>query len=364
MRALFEAWRGMGHKVSVVSPVSLMRELHDVVMRQHVVTHPIVEQDLRRPYYLTISDRVLPWHDLGGFLSNAMHRQALLRGFRQVKGELDFAYAHFFDSGWAAVDYCESRKLDLILGLGESMIEATERISGKERFADTLRRVKGVVAVSRDLEAFVRDRVPELEDRLVSIPNGVNSSIFHQRDRKQSRKEIGLPEDGVMLAFTGYFIDRKGATRVAEAMKRSPEVRGLFLGQGEKKPEGPQVLHAAPVSPVHMPLWLNAADFFVLPSRREGMSNAILEAMACGLPLIVSDRSFNRSFLNEDCTIFVDPDDPAAIGEAIHLLVSQPERRRAMAEAALAHAQNFTLQRRAERILSFRESLRNHPSRS
>jgi teichuronic acid biosynthesis glycosyltransferase TuaC len=362
-RALFEAWRALGHEVQVVSPVSLIREAHDRLTHSRPAMSQPQEPGQLRPWYLTVSNRVMPWADLGGRISSALYGHAVTRGMRRTRGSYDFAYAHFFDSGHAMLRPCARLGLDLLIALGESDIDITERIYGPATFAHTLRSAAGVLTVSPDLESYCRTRVPELGPRLRCIPNGINTALFYPKDRREARRRVGLPEDVPIVVFTGYFENRKGPLRVLKALKQAPELKAVFLGQGEERPEGPQVLRAAPVSHMELPDWLAAADFFVLPSRTEGMSNAILEALGCGLPLVVSDRSFNRSFLTEECTLFVDPESPYDIGRAFRTLLDHPDRREGMAAAARQLADQFSLARRAERILEFRDSLRKSGTR-
>ena len=72
-----------------------------------------------------------------------------------------------------------------------------------------------------------------------------------------------------------------------------------------------------------IPLYLNTADVFVLPSLAEGCSNSIVEAMACGLPVISSDLSFNYDILNADNSILVNPNDVGEISAAIKKLMDE-----------------------------------------
>ena len=122
-------------------------------------------------------------------------------------------------------------------------------------------------------------------------------------------------------------------------------------------PTGPQVLHQGPVPHEDVPVWLSAADIFVLPTLDEGCSNAILEALFCGLPIVSSDLPFNRDVLDDQVAILVNPSHVKEIGQAISLLVNRPEHRAAMSTAALQHSRSFRLGDRAERIYAFLKTL-------
>jgi glycosyltransferase involved in cell wall biosynthesis len=110
------------------------------------------------------------------------------------------------------------------------------------------------------------------------------------------------------------------------------------------------VLFAGAVPHEQVPVWLSAADLFVLPTLDEGCSNALLEALACGLPVVTSDRPFNRAVVDESMALLVEPSDSAALGAAIAALVDQPALRASLGAAALSHAAGFSLERRAARI--------------
>jgi glycosyltransferase involved in cell wall biosynthesis len=117
------------------------------------------------------------------------------------------------------------------------------------------------------------------------------------------------------------------------------------------------VLYQGVVPHEEIPEWLNAADIFVLPTLDEGCSNAILEALFCGLPVISSDLPFNHGILDEQTAILVDPGDVRALGQTITWLLKQPERRAAMSQAALQRSQAFRLADRARSIVTFLRSL-------
>jgi glycosyltransferase involved in cell wall biosynthesis len=113
------------------------------------------------------------------------------------------------------------------------------------------------------------------------------------------------------------------------------------------------VLKTGLVTHEEMPLWLCAADVFVLPSLAEGMANVIVEAMCCGLPLVVADRPFNREYLTDECAIFVDPLDPDAIAKGIRECIANREVNTSMRLAALTLSARFQMAKRTERFFEF-----------
>ena len=125
-------------------------------------------------------------------------------------------------------------------------------------------------------------------------------------------------------------------------------------------PEGAQVLHRGPVSHEEIPDWLSAADVFALPTYAEGSCNAILEAMACGLPIVSSNIPANREVLDPSFSVTVDPYDIRQIRQAIETLVDDPERREAMGRIASENARRYDSANRARGIFDW---LKDIPTR-
>jgi glycosyltransferase involved in cell wall biosynthesis len=110
---------------------------------------------------------------------------------------------------------------------------------------------------------------------------------------------------------------------------------------------------------------LSMADIFVLPSRSEGFSNAIVEAMAAALPVVATNVGGNAEAVKDGVSGFVVPsDDPAALSAAITRLLSDPSLAKAMGEAGKdLVAQNFTAEAMMDRITAtYRNLLAPNPS--
>jgi len=91
----------------------------------------------------------------------------------------------------------------------------------------------------------------------------------------------------------------------------------------------------------------------VLPTLNEGCSNAIVEAMAVGLPIISSDRPFNSDILNASNALLIDPENTQAIRDAIAMLRDDFNLRAALSKKSVETAKSLILEDRTKRILSF-----------
>ena len=199
-------------------------------------------------------------------------------------------------------------------------------------------------------------------DKCKVFPNSIDNKTFRLLKKEDCRQKLGLPVDSFIIAFVGWFIERKGPNRVAKAIEKleDHDVKALFIG---KSPESDgvefscdNILFKGSVQHSELPSFLNAADVFVLPTQAEGCCNAIIEAMACGLPIISSNLPFNWDILNENNSIMVDPNNVDEIATAIKKLKDDIDLRNAMSSEAVKTASGLTISARAKNIIEFIKS--------
>jgi glycosyltransferase involved in cell wall biosynthesis len=315
---------------------------------------------IHRPRFASFSDIRLPGLGSTRRFSDAAYARAALRASTEL-GPFDVCFGHFlYPHGQAAARIAAGRGIPAVLSLGESSFARYERAYDTATMSAQLARFSAVVANSPVIEAQLVERYAVPRDRIEVLPNGVDETRFFPRDRPAARKELGLPADRPILAFVGHLIERKGPLRVMQAIRCRPEIGAVFLGDGPQRPEGPQVLHTGAVTPEQVPLWLSAADFFVLPTADEGCCNALLEALACGLPVVTSDRPFNRAVGDRSVALLVEPSDSSALGAAIAQLAARPALRASLGKAALARSAAFRLEARAARLHALLRSVVAH----
>ena len=355
VHTLMRALQVHGVEVAVVAPVSLTGLLKPHSFLQMPDFYEIREGvSVWRPRFVSFSNLSLPW---GGTTFRWMMSNFIKAAQRAVSKSAitpDVCYGHFlYPAGATAVAVARRLGVPCVLSLGESRYFLYEDNYGVEEVSRLVSSFDGIIAVNSQIKERCVSRYGASPERIVVLPNGVDTSTFYPRDRIEMRRKLGLPERRPLIAFVGHFDENKGPRRVLSAIQQRPEIGAIFLGSGRQVPKGPQVLYRGRVSPEQVPEWLSAADLFVLPTLSEGSCNAILEALACGLPIVSSDRSFNHEILDSSVSILVDPLDVKALEAAITALVTDPERRHAMGEVARQRALRFNITARAHRILKW-----------
>lgn len=136
-------------------------------------------------------------------------------------------------------------------------------------------------------------------DKLHTLRNGVDLNRFVPEDVQAARTRLGLALDGTYLLSVGHLIERKGHHIAIEAMPHLPDVTLLIAGGGADLPVlqsqakalgvADRVRFVGVVPHAELKWWYSAADALTLCSSREGWANVLLEAMACGTPVVATN---------------------------------------------------------------------------
>lgn len=288
--------------------------------------------------------------------SKHSYYRAIKRTYRRKGIQADRVYSHFFEAGFAAVRLGKKLGIPSYIASGEADTEYAVRGISRKMIRKTLQDVTGIVAVSSKNREEIRELSSGDEiivNKVSVIPNAIDNNRFFQKDRAECREKLGLPKDAFIVSFVGAYIERKGVLRLAEALNRIGTAHSLFIGKGPQEPQAVNMLHSGNVKNEDLCDYLNASDVFVLPTLAEGCSNAIVEALACGLPVISANLPFNDDILNEENSIRLDPMDIDAIQAAIVRLQEDPVLRSRLSKGSLAMAQELTIDNRVIRILNF-----------
>ena len=149
-----------------------------------------------------------------------------------------------------------------------------------------------------------------------------------------ARPEVAIPADGPLLVATGALIAIKGQRLAIAALEYLPGARLGLAGSGEDESAlrglaeqlglTDRVHFLGQVSHDLLPLLLSAADVAVLPSEREGLANAWVEALACGAPLVIPDIGGAREVVKDPSAGRIVARDPAAIAAAVRDMLADP----------------------------------------
>ena len=202
------------------------------------------------------------------------------------------------------------------------------------------------------------------EERIVHIPNGVQLPAHLVGPDAEARRTLGVKDCECLFLHVSSLVLHKrpmlSLIGFLAASREYPDARLWFLGGGvlagwldrqfRQLQTGNRVCRHGAIKDVSA--YLRAADAFVLPSAVEGMSNALLEAMAHGLPCIASRVSGSEDLIEDGVNGFLVPvDDVKELAGAFRRLMDDPVLRRDMGTAARRTIeQSYTIDRIAQRI--------------
>ncbi len=231
--------------------------------------------------------------------------------------------------------------------------ERVELALEREGFAD--RASRRIVAVSHRVKEEVVRHYGVPPGKIEVIHNGVDSGEFkpNAEARRLIRNQLGIEESDYLLLFVGTGFRRKGLESAIAAVDRVPSAKLVVAGEGRATAH-PRVLRLGRRTDVaHL---YAAADAFIFPTLYDPFPNVCLEAMASGLPIIVSRVAGVSEIVDGDSIVVEDPRNVDELAAAIRKL-EDPAVRKPMGEAARRKAQAQTLEGVLDRNLRIYEEV-------
>jgi len=254
-------------------------------------------------------------------------------------GRLDVIDAHgAYPEGYAAVLLGRWLRVPVTVTLyGDERARSSWWIM---RLRETLGEAARIFAVNDSLRQFALE-LGAPDERVEVVANGVDAEVFRPRDRNAARAALGISPTAPVLISSGGGFDM-GTRRLIEALptlcERRPGLVCLLVSPDNLESnrraglealveqlglkETVRFLDALP--PDELPGLLSAADAFVFTAHREDQTTALLEAMACGLPVVAFDTGSNRELVcRPELGELTLPGDPLALNAAMDLALSK-----------------------------------------
>jgi teichuronic acid biosynthesis glycosyltransferase TuaC len=340
-------WEKIGLEPLVINPLSFPNFIRNLTKKKSDIAQNLFT--VRRPLYLTFGSRYIFGFNLKIFKSLSFSKAIDTRNINFK--EVAFLYGQFLlTSGYAISKLKDKCNIPGFVDIGESTLLAS--FDEKElKFAKSIiEKMDGFICVSLKLREDLLALGAEKEDILFA-PNGVNLEKFKILNKFECRKKIGLNEGDFVIAFVGYFIERKGPNRIIDALRLlNLNIKVLFIGEGPINVDSEFTFFQGKVVNSELPKYLNCADIFVLPTLAEGNCNAINEAKACAIPVISSKIPEISEQVSENEGILVDPSSIEEIASGIEFFYSNPDKKEEFRKKLIQNRKNLSIQSRAQKI--------------
>jgi L-malate glycosyltransferase len=305
----------------------------------------------KKDFHFWRKSEVIEWLIKAGFFYRKLLRE----------NNYDLAHSFFaFPTGWLC--YRNADKLPYIISLRGSDVPGYNiRLSlDYKLMAGLFRRIwsgaAAIIANSGGLQKLALDFIPNLDIKV--IPNGIDTGQFHPAEKQNPTKTI-------QALTVCRLISRKRIDLLIKAVAGAKElgldVRLNIAGDGnimdslknlaKELNVADKITFLGVVPAGQMPQVYRENDIYVMSSAHEGMSNAMLEAMASGLPIITT-RCEGVDELITANGIILEQADPMRIADAIKILANDPAMRQKMSLAARMKAESFTWSSVAEQYLN------------
>jgi len=279
--------------------------------------------------------------------------------------EFDLIHAHFtWPSGYAGAKLKERFGVPLVITAhGYDVYDVPFRCKSwfdKIKFA--LDSADHIITVSKSNFQVLTEKLDVSIGKLSVISNGFDSKLFRPMDKFEARLKLGIPQDKKVLLNVANLVPVKGQKYLIESMKKIARVEDnvvlYIIGDGPLRKEletqirrlnlegTVRIVGARPHSEI--PLWMNAADLFVLPSLSEGNPTVMFEALGVGLPFVgTTVGGVPEIITSEDYGLLCPPKDPECLAEKILIALEKDWDR----EKIRKYAERFTWDSIVKKVL-------------
>lgn len=328
---------------------SLSKKLVEMGHEVYVITYPHKDiKDIDGIHVIGTKGIDLPGIRGLTFKKNA--KKALEKLLKEE--DIDIIHGHYlFPAGAAAVEVGKKHNIKTyVTAHGSDMFEMYKKQSFMRKpLKKVLKDADKVFAVSNALkDEILATEVPNIADKLSLYWNSVDIDKFKISDDNEFKKSLGINKPIVM--FVGNLIKRKNVKTILDAKKLSKidfELvvvgGGPLLGNLKKKVKDENIEGVTFTGPrTDVENIIPSADVLILPSFSESFGLVLIEALACGVPVIGSNVGGIKEIITDDVGLLIDPNDPKTVSIAIDKLLSDKDLYDSFKSNARARAMDFS----------------------
>jgi len=258
-----------------------------------------------------------------------MSARALLPAVRAFAPDLIFS-CFLYPDGFAAIKIGKALAVPVVaMSIGSDINRIDDFITAMHT-RKVLCEADCLVTVSEDLRRKAITMGASAETTR-AIPNGCDLAVFHPADRLDARRKLNLDLAAESLVYIGRIDRKKGLRELVEAAvllrARRANLHTYLIGEGPDRPLiARRIQDACLADYIHLlpacafddvAVWMAAADLVTLPSYMEGCPNVVLEALACGRPVVATNVGGIPEILNDECGQLVAPRDSGALARVL-----------------------------------------------
>lgn len=209
-----------------------------------------------------------------------------------------------------------------------------------------------IIAVSNEIRNVLISNLGAEPTKISVVSCGVDTSIFTPLEKIDIRRKLKIARTEKVILFIGRLSYKKGINIIFECAQRMPDVNFILVGKGTLRTNIKNCRFVGSRPNDEIPVWVNAADVFVLPSKSEGTPVVLLEALSCGIPVVASKVGGIPNLVkNGETGYLVEPEDVSMFEKRLRELLENPEKRRQMGQQGRKDMiENYDSQKIAERI--------------
>lgn len=230
--------------------------------------------------------------------------------------------------------------------------------------------IKGVIATNSFIKEKLSENFPRISDRIILLPNGVDTREFIPSDKDEARRTLSLPLLNTIILYAGHFYAWKGVDTLVDAAPLLSADKSVYLVGGHDediqrlKKTNPQAAERVtfigfrPHSEI--PVWYSAADVLVITGTAKDADSVhytspikLFEYMAMGRPIVAVDSPALRDIVSEHEVYFYKPDDATSLAQAVNQVLADKSVATQKALSARNKVEQYSWNNRARQIIKF-----------